>query len=68
MDLSNLKPAKGSVKNKKESAEARVPVAVVLPPVDTKVLSRDPVIKGKAVLKAARCRCSDVFRNLVLKI
>ena len=68
MDLSNLKPAKGSVKDKKGLEVDKDPDVEVHLQKDIKVQNQDQDIKRKLVLKVDRCHCIGVFRNSGLKI
>ena len=55
MDLSNLKPAKGSKKEKRIRKRYRAPEMAVHQQVAIKVPSHDPVIQRNWAMKAARC-------------
>ncbi len=61
MNLSNLKPAEGSTKTRKELAVARDLVWVVLLQEVIKVLNQDQVIQRRLVLKVDRCLFNVVF-------
>ena len=68
MNLSNLKPAEGSLKQEKESDAVRVLVWEVLLPEVIKELNQDLDTLRKSVLKVVRCLFNVVFLSLALKI
>ena len=68
MDLSNLTPAKGSVKNKKESLEVKALKKEALRHVDTKEQNLVLVILERLVLKVVKCHFREEFPNLDLPI
>ena len=68
MNLSNLKPAEGSTKTRKELDVVRVLAWEVLLPEVIKELNQDLDTLRKSVLKVVRCLFNVVFLNLALKI
>ena len=67
MDLSNLKPAKGSTKGKKRIGRGQGSGYGGTLHVVIKDRNPDPVIPGHSDLKVDKCPCSDVCQNLGLQ-
>lgn len=67
MDLSNLKPAKGSVKKSRRLGRDRVPEKEEHLQGGIREPSSGLDIKRRSDLKVARCLCRDVFRNTALR-
>ena len=68
MDLSNLKPAEGSTKTRRESVVDRVRVWAELLPEVIKEQSRVRVTNVRSVLKVVKCHFNAEFRNSVSRI
>ena len=69
MDLSNLKPAKGSInKNSKRVGRGQGSGKGELQQEVIKELSQDLDILKNLVSKAGKCRCKEEFQNLDSKI
>ena len=68
MNLSNLKPAEGSTKTRKELDVVRVLAWEVLLLEVIKELNQDLDTLRKSVLKVVRCLFNVVFLSLALKI
>jgi hypothetical protein len=66
MNLSNLTPAKGSIKNRKRIGRGEVLDMVVRLHVVTKELSRVQDIRLKSDLKVVKCHFNVVCLNSVL--
>lgn len=67
MNLSNLKPAEGSTKTRKELDAVQVLAWEVLLPEVIRELNQDLVILRRSVLKVVRCLFNVVFLNSVLR-
>ncbi len=67
MNLSNLKPAEGSTKTRRELDVVRVLAWEVLLQEVIKVLNQDLDTLRKSVLKVVRCLFNVVCLNLVLR-
>lgn len=68
MNLSNLKPAEGSTKSKKELVVVPVRVWAEPLPEVIKEPNRDRATKRKSVSKVVRCLCNVVCLNSDSKI
>ena len=69
MDLSNLKPAEGSVRaNAKELVEVKDLEKVVLQQEVIKEQNQDLVTQERLDLKVVKCLYKDVYLNLVSQI
>ncbi len=63
MDLSNLKPAKGSVKKEKRIGRGQGSGRGGTSTKGIKAVSQDPAIPGKSASKAVKCLCNAGFQN-----